>query len=228
VLYLLSPRQSEEQGLSRHHPNLPRSCNNFQWDSDSSSDASSLPPTPTEACFQTSGPPRTVVHIDIVPDDTPTTPVRSLQQEVIGEEQQWPSIGDGIVRASQHPRPIHCIDPTITLLSHSPISARSVFQVISSGMTVFSETTPLAPAGPAPEAASGALLYKTTLVPGFWDKISNSSGEDHYLILLAISNSQCRPNAVCYHAGRHSRWTHIVIHDVLGGVQVQLLSIWRL
>jgi transcriptional enhancer factor len=132
------------------------------------------------------GPPRTVVHIDIVPDDTPTTPVRSFEREVIGEEQQWPSMGGGIVRASQHPRPIHCIDPTITLLSNSPISARSVFQVISSGMTVFSETTPLSPAGPAPEAASGALLYKTTLVPGFWDKISNSSDPTQYVIVQDV------------------------------------------
>jgi transcriptional enhancer factor len=119
---------------------------------------------------------RTVIHIDFLPDEAgPLDSLFDLQLfPAFDKSSTMPS--DDVVRVSQHPRPLRSIDPTVTFLSDSPISAKSTFAVLSSGMTVFSETTILTPAGTVPDGGNGRLLYSTTLVPGFWHKISTSSG----------------------------------------------------
>jgi transcriptional enhancer factor len=170
VLYLLSTRRQGPASSDVHQ-------DSSQCDTDSSSDTSSLPPTPTEPTMDISRKSsRTVIHIDFLPDEAgPLDSLFDLQLfPAFDKSSTMPS--DDVVRVSQHPRPLRSIDPTVTFLSDSPISAKSTFAVLSSGMTVFSETTILTPAGTVPDGGNGRLLYSTTLVPGFWHKISTSSG----------------------------------------------------
>ncbi|KAK0196277.1 hypothetical protein F5146DRAFT_321722 [Armillaria mellea] len=81
---------------------------------------------------------------------------------------------------SDEPRPIRAIDPTLAFVSRSPIAANSNFTVLVDGVVVFSEMTSLTLHDTPPaEAAHGpdGLLYTTSLVPGYWKTISESSGE---------------------------------------------------
>ena len=177
VLYLLSRRETGRGSSESDNHRWYNHLDSPHSDTDSSSDAFSLPPTPTEPTtnFSTSSS-RTVIHIDLLPDNT-GLPDSLYDLQLFPTFDKPPALVDADgVRVSEHPRPLRSIDPTVTFLSHSPISATSFFTVLSSGMTVFSETTTLSPAGPPPGSADGDLLYSTTLVPGFWDKLSASSG----------------------------------------------------
>lgn len=123
---------------------------------------------------------RTVICIDLLPE-APSGPGIFSFDQAPAPDGRSPL---NVIRTAQHPRPLRSIDPTITFISRSPISARSYFTVESSGMPVFMETTPLMSVVPAPD---GALLYSTTLVPGCWDKISESPGESECLGSLTAS-----------------------------------------
>ncbi|KAF9468360.1 hypothetical protein BDZ94DRAFT_782548 [Collybia nuda] len=150
------------------------------YDSDSTSDTSSRPTTPTNIPnydYELDTP--SVIHIDLLPD-APTGPYS------VSPDQPSPFDGSDIIEASQKPRRLDSIDPTITFVSRSPISAQSYFIVKLAGMSVFSETTLLTPAGPAPRDAGGALLFSTKLVPGWWDKILDSPDPTQYTILQEV------------------------------------------
>jgi transcriptional enhancer factor len=175
---LLSPRRPFGAGSSRaYYAPHSESGRPSRCDSDSASDTSSTPTTPTDIATNFHGynplDSQTVIYIDLVPENFSGSRFTSFDQASASDE--WSR--KDVVRTTQHPRPLRSIDPTVTFLSHSPISARSVCTVHSAGMTVFSETTTLTSVGPAPDSLDGALLYSTTLVPGFWDKISDSPGE---------------------------------------------------
>lgn len=79
------------------------------------------------------------------------------------------------VQISQHPRHLRYIDPTITLVSPSIISARSSFTVRVQDAIVFTETIALATAGSLSDDCNTAHLYRTSLVPGYWEAISRSA-----------------------------------------------------
>lgn len=137
-----------------------------------------MPATPTEPSTDLSKKKSSqiVIHIDILPDDISC--LDSLPDlPLLSGFDNFPTLAcDDVVRVSQQPRPLRSIDPTVTFLSDVPIMAKSTFTVVSSGMTVFSEVTTLTSAGQAPNSTGGALLYSTTLVPGYWQKITESSG----------------------------------------------------
>jgi transcriptional enhancer factor len=164
------------------------------YDYESSSESSaSTPPTPTEAHTtlqsllyrgverRVEEAPNTIVYIDVVttPVVPPITSERSwtLSKEALADEHSWSERGFKVARASQHPRHITQIEPTITFMSPTAISAQSQFTVHTDDGIVFSETTPLEMIGPSPSSATdGSLLYKTLLVPGFWETIVHSAG----------------------------------------------------
>ena len=82
------------------------------------------------------------------------------------------------VQSSQQPRYLRCIDPTVTLLSRTPIDANSYFTVSIQDTVVFTEVTTLVLAGPLNDGdVDGPFLYRTTLVPGYWETISNCAGK---------------------------------------------------
>lgn len=169
---LLSPRRPP--GAHSGHSYSYR--NHHRYDTDSSSDTSSIPTTPVDAVSDvTIKPSQTIISIDILP---PYSSPPQISQSVgpTSENQQWSQI-NGIARPSPHPRPFHTIDPTVTFIAQSSISAHSSFSVHLDGTVVHSETTTLVATGPAPGRTDGAILYSTTLAPGYWDKISQSPGE---------------------------------------------------
>ena len=96
----------------------------------------------------------------------------------VAEERSLVERGCRIVRASNYPRHLREVDPTITFLSHSLSDARSYFTVHLGDRLIFSESTTLELIDPDDPTTSNVdgVLYKTSLVPGFWNTISQSPG----------------------------------------------------
>lgn len=163
----------------------------LRCESDSSSDSSaSVPTTPSEAhatlqslLYRGVGRredlPSTIVYIDLLRPNTSihaNGPSWSSPSQV-AEERALVERGYKIVRAAQYPRHFPDIDPTITLLSPSITNARSYFTVYAQDRLIFSESTSMEPVDPATSNVNG-ILYKTSLVPGFWNTISQSTGNE--------------------------------------------------
>jgi transcriptional enhancer factor len=128
--------------------------------------------------------PSNIIYIDLLrpsssvinDNDEPTwtSPTQLAEERSLAER------GYRIIRASQHPRLFCDIDPTITFLAPSMTNARSYFTVYLEDRVVFSESTTLE----VVESTTNVdgILYKTSLVPGFWDTISKSSDASQYTI----------------------------------------------
>ncbi|KDR69909.1 hypothetical protein GALMADRAFT_104012 [Galerina marginata CBS 339.88] len=169
----------------------------LRYESESCSDSSvSSPTTPTEAhatlqnlLYRGVEPraeeaPDTIVYIDLLPKDSPSSWSPSPSQ--VAEEHLWVERGYKVLRASQQPRHLQDIDPTITLLSHVPTSAQSYYTVYTDEGAIFSESTPLESVDPSTPTGNDPLLYKTSLVPGFWERISQSSDASQYVIVQRV------------------------------------------
>jgi len=69
------------------------------------------------------------------------------------------------------------------LVSKAPIDANSFFTVSIQDTVVFTEVTTLVLAGPLNDGdVDGPKLYRTTLVPGYWETISNCADPTQYTI----------------------------------------------
>jgi len=116
--------------------------------------------------------PSTIVYIDLLRPDSPinlNSPLTSwTSPSQAAEERSLVERGYRIVRAAQYPRHICDVDPTITLLSHSMINARTYFTVYSEDRLIFSKSTILEPVEPTTSHVDG-ILHQTSLVPGLWD-----------------------------------------------------------
>ena len=181
---LLHPRHISPD-VHHKHGTRPTRC-----ESDSGSDSSaSAPATPIEAhatlqslLYRGIEPreelPNNIVYIDLlrpgsslnVDDQSWTSPSQAAEERSLVER------GHNIVRATQHPRLFSDIDPTVTLLAHSRTNARCYFAVHSDNRLIYSESTTLERVDPPTTSNVDGVLYKTSLVPGFWDTISQSSG----------------------------------------------------
>ncbi|KAM6502745.1 hypothetical protein JOM56_002722, partial [Amanita muscaria] len=98
------------------------------------------------------------------------------------------------VQISQHPRHLRYIDPTITLVSPSIINARSSFTIRVQGAIVFTETIALAPAGSLSDNCNNAHLYRTPLVPGYWEAISRSADPTKFTIEQTVHKECFTPS----------------------------------
>lgn len=169
VLSLLSPIPRRNDNPSDYSSSSDTSCAN-----------SPVTPAADLAFFSTwshaTEIPRVLVYIDILPDDVPYIPT--------GQGRHWPTSNGSqlssprVVRASEHPRHLRCIDPTVTFLSRSAVSAQCRFTVYSGGIPEHSESTNLVLL--EAEALSGVqdgFLYSTSLVPNYWTAISASAGK---------------------------------------------------
>ncbi|KAG6816657.1 hypothetical protein H0H87_004300 [Tephrocybe sp. NHM501043] len=190
LMKLLSPCQP----IGRTRYNNYRSS--VDDDTDSSSDSSSMPSTPTDATtnFQSAGSSstRTMISIDILPPFQSSSQLSSVHSD-------WDRTSD-FIHPSQHARPFHSIDPTVAFVAPSAVSAESSFVVYSAGASVFSETTQLTAAGAAPGRADGALLYSTTLVPGFWSKIAESSDPTQFTIVQDVISTGSEMPSIIFSA----------------------------
>ncbi|KAF9525005.1 hypothetical protein CPB83DRAFT_860393 [Crepidotus variabilis] len=190
----------------------------LHYDSESSSDSSiSSPATPTEAhatlqslLYRGVEPrieeiPNNIVYIDVLTSHQASTAGSTTSwtstPEALAEERSWIDRGHNIARASEQPRHIQAIDPMITLLSQTETSARSHFTVHSDDGVVFSEMTDLEPVDTsALPTADGSLLYRTPMVPGFWDTIVRSDNASKYVIIQHVipeaSSSSSTPTPI--------------------------------
>jgi len=104
------------------------------------------------------------------------------------EERSLVERGYRIIRSNSYPRHLRDIDPTITFLSHSISNARSYFTVHLGDRLIFSESTTLELVNPDDPSTSkvDGILYKTSLVPGFWDTICQSPDASQYTIIQRV------------------------------------------
>jgi transcriptional enhancer factor len=190
----LSPEYQHKDGYMAFPPPL-------RYDSESCSDSSaSAPPTPTEAhatlqnlLYRGVEPrveeaPDTIIYIDLLPensqDGASTSSWASTSQGA--EERSWIERGYKVARASQHPRRLCDIDPTVTLLSKQTTTAQSYFTVHADDAVIFSEVTALELVDPTSAPTSdGSILYRTSLVPGYWDTIAQSSGKLSWVLFMS-------------------------------------------
>ncbi|KAJ6565233.1 hypothetical protein DFH09DRAFT_1157888 [Mycena vulgaris] len=119
----------------------------------------------------------TVIYIDILasgfPDETWSTT----------DDSSWADCGD-IVHASDHPRSLASINPTVAFKSRLPLTAHSRFTVYSEGLVLHSETAPLACLPQSPNAS--AVLYSTQLVPKYWKVILHSPDPTRFTIFHEV------------------------------------------
>ena len=191
VQTLLTPIQRQYRSTSlspefHHMDGLPR-C-----DSESGSESSiSTPTTPIEAHATLQSLlyrgvesrekiQDNIVYIDLLRSDSSINsngPFWTSPSQV-AEERSLIERGCRIVRATNYPRHLRDIDPTITFVSHSLSDARSYFNVHLADRLIFTESTTLEIVDPDDPSTSNVdgILYKTPLVPGFWNTISQSPG----------------------------------------------------
>lgn len=115
--------------------------------------------------------PRTIVCIDIIPNDTNACSSSSTSDSLM--TMGYPYGQSDIVRPSPYPRDLRTIDPKVTLRSPCTIEARSFFNVFLDDSSVHREESPLVPLDFHSEAS---FLYTTALVPMYWDIIATSEG----------------------------------------------------
>ncbi|KAK2463028.1 hypothetical protein APHAL10511_004683 [Amanita phalloides] len=133
-----------------------------------------------------------VVYIDLVPENR-----GPLKGDLSGNWNTSSCLTDQLqavnhVQISQQPRHIRNIDPTVTLVSRNLVEANSVVAVRMEDQIVFSEVTTLELAGPADIGeVNGAKLYRTKLVPGYWEIISNCADPTRYTIEQKVYRHTC-------------------------------------
>lgn len=178
MLKLLTPYRPQNRATRFQSFNLTGSA------SDSDSNDGSAPATPTEAhatlqnlLYRGVGglgyddEPNNIVYIDLLPADAGVTGAMHVSPPIPSTSSEH-----NIVRASQSPRHIRQIDPTVTLLARSSMVAKSHFIVRSRAGVVHSEVTTMELVGSASSVAKDQLLYSTKLVPAFWNEICGSMG----------------------------------------------------
>ncbi|KAF9041758.1 hypothetical protein BDZ89DRAFT_315790 [Hymenopellis radicata] len=183
------------------------STSTIHCDSASSNGSGSVPITPTDevAPYSFSGGKRSTARqtfcIDILPqDDRASTSGCNGQSRFpsgLDVNSSASAFSEGVTRLSEHPRHIRTIDPTLTFVSHSRVTADCQFAVYSEGHLVFKESTVLSPyeieSKDVPPGTDGCLLYRTSLVPNYWKTISESNDPTKYTIFQEIiqAGQQC-------------------------------------
>jgi transcriptional enhancer factor len=135
----------------------------------------------------------TVVCIDLLPRDS-SSPCGACDTNQPAEGIFSSDGPTDIFRPSYHPRPICIIDPTVTFVSRSVISAQSSCLVLLDGATIHKEVTPLALAGSSSEPRSEdnfPLMYGVKLVPNYWESLCRSPGK---LLISTMSEYHAESN----------------------------------
>ncbi|KAJ7766201.1 hypothetical protein B0H16DRAFT_387998 [Mycena metata] len=144
-------------------------------DSSASSDSSCTSPVSPLTDGQSFHNPRhTVVYIDILPEGVAdgareTTPPTWLDKDV--------------VHASDHPRRLASIKPTVTFMSPVPVAGQSQFTVYSDDRIIHTENVPLTPVD---NPSVTGFLYSTPLVPEYWKVILQSTDPTRFTICQEV------------------------------------------
>ncbi|KAJ7766993.1 hypothetical protein DFH07DRAFT_335295 [Mycena maculata] len=119
----------------------------------------------------------TVMYIDILPEG-------SADDNGVSSPSLW-SDSEDTIHASDHPRRLSSINPTVTFMSQAPIVAQSRFTVYSEDLVLHAETTPLVPVVD-PSVQVSDYLYSTTLIPEYWKVISESPDATRFTIYQEV------------------------------------------
>ncbi|KAH6910209.1 hypothetical protein BKA70DRAFT_118584 [Coprinopsis sp. MPI-PUGE-AT-0042] len=232
LINLISPRRPIPARLaSSISPNMTQSVPlASDHDSESGSDASSssTPTTPTEphatlqnllyrGVAQSEPNPRSIVYIDLLSSGSKSLEFASSLLD--DDELMWSQRGCETVRICPHPRSFAEIDPTITFTSRSPKSGFSQFELYENGELIHSESSELKCLGPL-SGSEGFSLYRTSLMPGYWSRLSQVSNLSHYhidhrvfdseddserrLLFSTVYKFRYPPAALSYNAGCYS------------------------
>ncbi|KAJ7243535.1 hypothetical protein C8J57DRAFT_1556818, partial [Mycena rebaudengoi] len=150
--------------------------------SDGSPMNSPISPAMTGRLIPHSSPPRHIVMcIDIVPEGPPDTFDHSGHSS-------WSDDGD-VIHASDHPRRLGTINPTVAFTSQDPVIGQSRFTVYSEELVLHAETAPLVLVMDGAPQESG-FLYSTTVVPEYWKIISESPDPTRFTIFQEVVNDK--------------------------------------
>ncbi|KAI0042649.1 hypothetical protein FA95DRAFT_1575602 [Auriscalpium vulgare] len=144
------------------------------------------PPPPMRAA-------RALVHIDVLPASAPWAGAGGAGI-VLGNPLLTPPLspvspsggGSGArvnVFHSPRARPLRAIDPAVTFTSPAFVAAQSACSVYFNGNCIHTDVAQLACA-PAP--SDGLFLYRTTLVPQFWERLCQANDPGRYSIVQEI------------------------------------------
>ncbi|KAJ7503788.1 hypothetical protein B0H11DRAFT_2222407 [Mycena galericulata] len=118
-----------------------------------------------------------IIFIDILPpgwiEQPPEAPLRP-----------W-SENHNAIHVSRYPRHLACIDPTVTLVSTSPLFAESIFTVRMDETVVHVEQAPLTVPFEGLLSASG-VLHCAALVPGYWKTLLKCPDPTRYKIFHEV------------------------------------------
>ncbi|KAF8187969.1 hypothetical protein K438DRAFT_1834454 [Mycena galopus ATCC 62051] len=148
----------------------------------SSDSALSSPISPSGGGFfpSSSSSRHTVIYIDILPEGymtrNKTTP------------SSWSDDGD-VIHASDHPRRLKSINPTISFTAPEPIVAHSRFTVYSEDLILHAETVPLGLLVDGGYPPSG-FLYTTQLIPKYWKAIVDSPDPTRFTIFHEVLKAE--------------------------------------
>jgi len=203
ILSLISPFRHPHRSTSLSPEFYPRS------ESESGSESSSSTSAPTtpigaHATLQSllyrgvesrEKMPNNIVYIDLLRPGSSVNDNDTFwtSPSQVAEERSLVERGYKIIRSGNYPRHLRDIDPTIAFLSHLVSNARSYFTVHLGDSLIFSESTTLElvdPDGPSTSNVDG-ILYKTLLVPGFWETIAQSPDASQYTIIQRVVEDPC-------------------------------------
>ncbi|KAJ7217594.1 hypothetical protein C8J57DRAFT_1016058, partial [Mycena rebaudengoi] len=94
-----------------------------------------------------------------------------------------------IIHASDHPRRLGTINPTVAFTSQDPVIAQSRFTVHSEELVLHAETAPLVLVMDGAPQESG-FLYSTAVVPEYWKIISESPDPTRFTIFQEVVNDK--------------------------------------
>ncbi|KAI0262186.1 hypothetical protein BC834DRAFT_972191 [Gloeopeniophorella convolvens] len=162
-------------------------------DAASSSDASASERIIVDRTHAPARTARALVHIDVLAANVPWSPSDD-SGIVMGnpmmtpphspEAQTFAHASQVNIFHSPKPRPLRAIDPTVTFTSPSFVVAKSSCAVYFDGARIHSDDTDVVCATTKDE--SGMFLYRTTLVPQYWDRLCQSHEPGRYSIVQEI------------------------------------------
>ncbi|KAI0002257.1 hypothetical protein BJV74DRAFT_45592 [Russula compacta] len=165
------------------------------------SDGASSSPTTSERIIADRGHPsirtaRALVHIDVLAANAPWSPSDDVGI-VMGNPLMTPPHspeGHAFSQTSQvnifhspKPRPLRAIDPMVTFTSPSFVVAKSSCSVYFDGNCVHTDVADVTCTSTKDQ--SGMFLYRTTLIPQYWDRLCQSHEPGRYSIVQEITQT---------------------------------------
>ncbi|KAG1725006.1 uncharacterized protein EDB91DRAFT_117586 [Suillus paluster] len=140
---------------------------------------------------------RTTVYIDILPESSSLrSPFSSRSRTSSSSLYKSPQVVTAFHPSSNTPCRMRDIDSTVTFASPSVVIAKSSYIIILDGAPIHSEDTKLECIGPRFAGSmnpsnDGTLLYRTALVPKYWEILCKSPDPTIYSI---IQDVYCPPD----------------------------------